>query len=250
MEFVVDSEEIQDDAAVLEMLAADLEPFYVPRLPYHNWDEHITDGLRIVSDLCEYETAHGKSINSLMAKIAYMGHDAGFGHDITDNKGEEVWQPYGSKEGYSAHIMGVLLKGYGFEDNFIDGVKTCIMFTQMGNQLPEDTDETIARTAEAVRTADLSNVFGPYKGFVVNSFKLMEEDRIYNRDRDLTEFKRITKFVLSNFLDLGFIPVGTCRSVDGLKNIDNFMKDSPSRLLRVVGDYANRFAGLVRKDAA
>lgn len=250
MEFVVDNGEIQDEAAILELLAGDLEPFYLPRLPYHNWDEHITDGLTIVRNFSEQEKAKGKPVNTFMAMVAYMGHDAGFSHDLAEEKGSESWQPYGSKEGYSTKIITELLTRYGCEPEFIEGVATCIMFTQMDSKLPENVSEEVACTAEAVRTADLSNVFGPYKGFVINSFKLMEEDRVYKRERDLSEFKKITKFVLTNFLSLEFIPAGTCRTVDGMKNIERFMKDSPSRLLRSVGDHANRFASLVRKDAA
>jgi hypothetical protein len=250
MEFVRDNDEIQDDAALLELLAGDLEAFYQPRLPYHNWDEHIQDGLVIARNLMEQETTKGRPINTLMGLVAYMGHDAGFPHDLGEEKGKETWQPYGSKEGYSAHIMRRLLTNYGCDEAFIDGVTTCIMYTQMGNELPEGVSEEVANTAEAVRTADLSNVFGPYKGFVMNSFKLMEEDRVYKRERDLSEFKKITKFVLTNFLSLEFRPAGACRTVDGMKNIERFMKDSPSRLLRSVGSHASRFAELVRKDAA
>jgi hypothetical protein len=124
------------------------------------------------------------------------------------------------------------------------------MFTKMGEQLPENVDEELANTAEAVRTADLSHIFGPYKGFVINSFKLMEEGRMYGREPVLAEFKNTTRFVLTNYLSLGFVPSGTCNIVDGMKNIERFGKDSPSRLLKVVGSQANRFASLVKREAA
>ena len=161
------NDEVQDEAGFLELLSSDLKPFYEPRLPYHNWDEHIEQGLGIIDNLCEQEKAKGNPINSFMAKVAYMGHDAGFPHDLIT---PDIWKKYGSKEGYSAHIMGVLLQNYGFEESYIRGVQTCIMFTKMGEQLPEDVDEELGNTAEAVRTADLSHVFGPYKSFVVDSF--------------------------------------------------------------------------------
>jgi hypothetical protein len=35
-----------------------------------------------------------------------------------------------------------------------------------------------------------------------------------------------------------------------MKNIERFGKDSPSRLLKVVGNQANRFASLVKREAA
>lgn len=247
MEFVKETNEIQNEAAFLELLAGDLEPMYEPRLPYHNWDEHIKSGMAQIDALCEEATQKGKPVNAFMAKVAYMGHDAGYSHDLLD---PEIWQPYGSKEGYSAHIMGVLLRGYDFDEPFIAGVQQCIMFTKMDETLPDEIDEELANTATAVRMIDLFNVFGSYKGFVINSFKLMEEDRIYGRDRSLKEFKQITKFVLSNFLDVDFLPVRDCRVVDGLHNVDRFVKDSPSKLLRVLGNYAGRFSGLIRKDAA
>ena len=182
-----------------------------------------------------------------MAKVAYMGHDAGSPHDLIT---PDIWEKYGSKEGYSAHIMGVLLQNYGFEESCIRGVQTCIMFTKMGEHLPEDVDEELSNTASAVRTADLSHVFGPYKGFVVDSFKLMEEGKMYGREPVLAEFKNITRFVLTNYLSLDFIPSGTCSIADGMKNIERFSKDSPSRLLKVVGSQANRFASLVKREAA
>jgi hypothetical protein len=247
MEFDTDNNEIQDVAAILELLASDLEPFYEPRLPYHNWDEHIQNGIIAVRNICEQEIADGKPINTLMAMISYMGHDAGYSHDIAD---PDVWLPYGSKEAYSAHITGELLNSYGFSEDFINGVKFCIMFTKMDATLPADLDEELANTAKVVRTADLFNIFGSYKGFVINSFKLMEEDKIYGREKNLREFKDVTKFVLNDFLEIGFTPAGSCKTIDGLKNIDRFVKDTPSKLLRAVGSQATRFAGLLRKDAA
>ena len=244
MEFVQDNAEVQDEAALLELLAGELRPFYEPRLPYHNWDEHIKGGLKIVTSLCEQEKASGKPINMFMAQVAYMGHDAGYPHDLVDTT---IWQPYGSKEGYSAHIMEVLLKQYDFDETFIEGVKTCIMYTKMDESLPTDLNEELLNTASAVRTADLSNVFGSYRGFVMNSFKLMEEDRVYGRIRDLGEFKKITKFVLGNFLDPSFSPAGNCKLVDGLGNVEQFVKDTPSRLLRRLGNQATRFSALLNK---
>ncbi len=241
------NDEGQNEARFLERLSSDLMPFYEPRLPYHNWDEHIEHGLGIIDTLCEQEKTKGNKINSFMAKVAYMGHDAGFPHDlITPN----IWEKYGSKEGYSAHIMDVLLQNYGFEESCIRRVQTCIMFTKMGEQLPENIDEELGNTAQAVRTTDLSHVFGPYKSFVVDSFKLMEEGKIYGREPVLAEFKNRTRFVLANYLSPNFIPSGTCSIVDGMKNIERFGKDSPSRLLKVVGNEANRFASLVKRKAA
>jgi hypothetical protein len=247
MEFVLENESAQDDAAVLELLAGDLEPFYMPRLPYHNWDEHIQGGMIALEGICQQDVLEGKPINSLMAKVAYLGHDAGFGHDLLE---PDVWEPYGSKEGYSAHIMGALLKSYGFDETFIGGVQTCIMFTKMDEKLPSGADEELANTAQAVRTADLYNVFGTYRGFITNSFKLMEEDRLYGRERSLREFKNISKFVLGNFLSADFTPSGKCTTAEGIKNIDRFVKDSPSHLLRALGKQASRFAGLLGKKAA
>lgn len=246
MEFVL-NDEVQDGAGFLELLSSDLKPFYEPRLPYHNWDEHIEQGLGILDNLCEQEKIKGNPINSFMAKVAYMGHDAGFPHDLIT---PDIWEKYGSKEGYSVHIMGVLLQNYGFEESCIRGVQTCIMFTKMGERLPEDVDEELSNTAKAVRTADLSHILGPYKDFVVDSFKLMEEGKMYGREPVLAEFKNITRFVLTNYLSFDFIPSGTYSIVDGMKNIERFGKDSPSRLLKVVGNQANRFASLVKKEGA
>jgi hypothetical protein len=246
MEFVL-NDEVQDGVGFLELLSRDLKPFYEPRLPYHNWDEHIEQGLGILDNLCEQEKIKGNPVNSFMAKVAYMGHDAGFPHDLIT---PDIWEKYGSKEGYSVHIMGVLLQNYGVEESCIRGVQTCIMFTKMGERLPEDVDEELSNTAKAVRTADLSHVFGPYKSFVVNSFKLMEEGKMYGREPVLAEFKNITRFVLTNYLSLDFIPSGNYSIVDGMKNIERFGKDSPSRLLKVVGNQANRFASLVKKEGA
>lgn len=247
VELVRANNESRDEEAFLELLAADLQPFYEPRLPYHNWDEHITSGLVAISKVCAQEAAKGKPINTFMARIAYMGHDAGYPQDLIE---PEVWQPYGSKEGYSAHIMGTLLKGYGFEDDFIDGVKACIMFTKLGETLPEDISDEPRNTAMAVRTTDLYNVFGSYKGFITGSFKLMEEDKIYGRERKLEDFKNVTKFVLSTYIDKDFIPAGICRLQDGRRNIERFMSDTPKHLLKTLGEQATRFAQFLNKDAA
>lgn len=247
MEFIKDNDEIQDEAAFLELLALDLKPFYEPRLPYHNWDEHIVSGMEVIAEVCSEAQTKGHSVNTFMAQVAYMGHDAGYPHDTIN---PDIWEEHGSKEAYSAHIMGVLLASYNVSPEFIDGVKTCIMFTKMDEQLPAHIDEELANTATAVRMTDLYNIFGSYKGFVINSFKLMEEDRIYGRERNLAEFKKITKFVLSNFLDVNFLPVGSCKVADALNNVERFTKDTPSKLVRVLGSYANRFASLLNKDAA
>ena len=241
------NEEVHDEAGFLERLSSDLKPFYEPRLPYHNWDEHIEHGLGIIDNLCEQEKAKGNPINSFIAKVAYMGHDAGFPHDLIT---PDIWKKHGSKEGYSTHIMDVLLQNYGLEESCIRGVQTCIMFTKMGEQLPEDIDKELGNTAKAVRTADLSHIFGPYKDFVIDSFKLMEEAKMYGRETVLAEFKDRTRFVLTNYLSLGFIPSGAYSIADGVKNIERFGKDSPSRLLKVVGNQANRFASLVKKESA
>lgn len=247
MKFVMSNEEVHDEAGFLERLSSDLKPFYEPRLPYHNWDEHIEHGLGIIDNLCEQEKAKGNPINSFIAKVAYMGHDAGFPHDLIT---PDIWKKHGSKEGYSTHIMDVLLQNYGLEESCIRGVQTCIMFTKMGEQLPEDIDKELGNTAKAVRTADLSHIFGPYKDFVIDSFKLMEEAKMYGRKTVLAEFKDRTRFVLTNYLSLGFIPSGAYSIADGMKNIERFGKDSPSRLLKVIGNQANRFASLVKRETA
>ena len=96
MEFIDAGNETRDEAAILELLQADLEPFYLPRLPYHNWDEHIQNGLSIVSNLTEAEKAKGNPVNSSMALAAYMGHDAGFSHDLGHQKGGEAWHCHAS----------------------------------------------------------------------------------------------------------------------------------------------------------
>lgn len=247
MEFVEKNNEIQDQQAFLELLASDLQPFYEPRLPYHNWDEHIVSGMEAITKVCSEAQAKGHPVNTFMAQVAYMGHDAGYPHDTIN---PDIWKEYGSKEAYSAHIMEVLLTTYKVSPAFIDGVRTCIMFTKMDEQLPEDIDEELANTATAVRMTDLFNVFGSYKGFVINSFKLMEEDRIYGRERNLAEFKKITKFVLTTFLDVKFLPISSCKVTDALSNVERFTKDTPSKLVRVLGSYASRFASLLNKDAA
>ena len=146
--------------------------------------------------------------------------------------------------------MDVLLQNYGLEESCIRGVQTCLMFTKMGEQLPEDIDKELGNTAKAVRTADLSHIFGPYKDFVIDSFKLMEEAKMYGRETVLAEFKDRTRFVLTNYLSLGFIPSGAYSIADGMKNIERFGKDSPSRLLKVIGNQANRFASLVKRETA
>ena len=247
MEFVAGTEETQDEAGFLELLANDLEPFQVPRLPYHNWDEHIQGGMAVIEKVCTDANAKGRKVNTFMTQVAYLGHDAGYAHDLLE---PDVWREHGSKEAYSAHIMGVLLHGYGMDDDFIAGVQTCIMFTKMDEQLPEDISEELADTAMAVRTVDLFNIFGSYRGFLINSFKLMEEDRIYGRERSLSDFKKVTSFVLGNFLDTDFIPSGNCQIVDALNNVERFMKDTPTRLQRVLGAYASRFSDFLQKDAA
>lgn len=247
MESIPDTSDTRDEVAFLLLLARDLEPLYEPRLPYHNWDEHIQSGLARIDALCDEAATNGKPVNRFMAKVAYMGHDAGYSHDLLQ---PDVWQPHGSKEGYSAHIMTEILTGYGFDDQFIAGVRQCIMFTKMDETLPDAIDEELANTATAVRMIDLSNVFGSYKGFIVNSFKLMEEDRVYGRERNLDDFKKITKMVLGNFLSVDLLPVHNCKAIDGFTNIDRFLKDSPAKLLRVLGSYASRFSGLIGKDTA
>lgn len=247
MEFVTLNNGTQDEAGFLERLSSDLKPFYEPRLPYHNWDEHIAQGLDFIDYLCAQEKIKGNPINTFMAKIAYMGHDAGFSHDLTT---PDICEKYGSKEAYSAHIISVLLQNYEVEESCIRDVQTCVIFTKMGEYLQEDLDQELSNTARAVRTADLFRVFGPYKYFVVDSFKLMEESKIYGREPVFEEFKNNTKFVLTNYLSPDFIPSGTCSIADGMKNIERFSKDSPSRLLKVVGNQANRFASLVKRESA
>lgn len=237
---------LQDEASFLAKLSADLKPFYEPRLPYHNWDEHIGQGLDVIGNLCAQEKTKGNPVNALMARIAYMGHDAGYSHDLIT---PDIWKKHGSKEGYSAHITGTLLQDYGFKKPYIRDVQTCILFTRAGEQLPENTDEELGNTARVVRTTDLSHVFGPYKHFVMNSFKLMEESRMYGREPILAEFKHATRLILTRYLSPDFIPAGTYSTTDGMKNIERFCADSPDHLLEVVGNQANRFANLVKKEA-
>ncbi len=246
MEFVELNNGVQDKAGFLERLSSDLKPFYEPRLPYHNWDEHIVQGLEFIDHLCAQEKIKGNSINAFMAKIAYMGHDAGYSYDL---RTPDIWEKYGSKEAYSAHIMGILLQNYGFEESCIRAVQTCIMFTKMGEHLPKDLDQQLSNTARAVRTADLFRVFGPYKDFVVDSFKLMEESKIYGRELVFEEFKTKTRLVLTNYLSPDFIPSGTCSIANAMKNIERFSRDSPNDLLKVVGNQANRFGSLVKGSA-
>jgi hypothetical protein len=248
MEFVQMSEAVQDDRATLELFAEAIRPFYEPRLPYHNWDEHVAGSIDTLWAICdEAEAERGIHIDRLKAGIAWLGHDAGYAHDLIS---PQAWEPYGSKEGYSAHITGGILRSFGMEEDFISDVQSIIV---CGTKLDEepDTNEAIAD-----RMTDLANIAGSYRGFIVNSFKLMEEDKIYGRERSLKEFKEITRFVLTKYLSIDFLPVdepheasgSSCFVVDARANIERFMGDTPEQLLRELGSHAKRFARLVSKD--
>jgi hypothetical protein len=248
MQLLAGFTESRDTDALLELFSGDIAPFYEPRLPYHNWDEHVVGGIDDLRRICDtaYEK-RGTTVARLKAGLAWLGHDAGYGHDLLE---PDIWQPFGSKEGYSVHITGELLSSYGCEPELIEDVGRIII---NGTQLDRKPD---SNEAVAVRMTDLANIAGSFQGFILNSCKLMEEDRIYGRQRTLSEFKSAAKTVLNSYLDADFVPVDSIEEPDGTacfvaaarRNIERFVLATPKGLIKELGAAASRFSGLLQRE--
>lgn len=146
---------MQDSA--IENAAAGL---YDPAMPYHNFNHAryvAGEGRRIV-EKCRQENI---SIDANAVYFAALLHDAGFHLD-------HARLGFDTKEAYSAHLAGELLRDAGFDDATIDRVRDAILATHYAAHCK--TNE-----AKAVRAADLSGLAADYRVFKINAQKLRKE---------------------------------------------------------------------------
>ncbi len=243
------SEEIKLDKEIetyeaLERLKTLAKPFMQPELPYHNWSGHILYSYNFALNRCaQYEKSGKINIDKLMVGSAVLFHDA--------NVAKELPKKYESKEAYSADIAGEVLSEINMSDQFIKGVRGCVLKTHL-DAIPETPEEKLTCMA------DIANVFGTYPGFLINSFRFYAETcQLAGTNISFRDYRRTSRQILTKYLskDLVIDEAVDCDVLvkpiyylDGFRNIERFTRASSSQLestLRSIGDSALNLIDLV-----
>lgn len=228
----------RDIDASISLICEAARPLMEPSLPYHNW-EHIQYSLGFAMSECDRLETIGVDINRLMVGAAIALHDSGIAHDLPPQ--------FQSKEEYSANNAAIILKGFGFDDPFIQGVKGCIIATSL-DATPKTNEEKITCLA------DIANIFGPYPGFILNSFRFYQELRaVYGQPQNLRDYKRSAAKILTTYISKDLTVEGDDQGVfdrpryeiDALKNIDRFLRASRKQLIAALGSQATSYMQLL-----
>lgn len=136
---------------------------YRPDLPYHNFGhaiEAVEHGRRIIA---RYR-AEGVRIDEETVYYALLFHDAGYQDDHRA-------LGFATKEAYSAHLAGEVLREFSVPARVIDKVAAAILSTH---------HDATCRTAEqkVVRAADLAGLAADYDEFRANTVKLWREHEL------------------------------------------------------------------------
>lgn len=179
-----DSIGIETRAAFEERIVSSLwrhteENYYRPpeEMPFHN-TEHFSFVHDRTVEYCDYVEQHGKKPDRFALRLAAILHDAGYYENLDEVNARLIRdglidKPLGSKEAYSAWIAEDILGSYQVDPATISRVKRMIMATNVNN-IPRTLNEKIL-----VR-ADLDNISGPKRPFVMNTLRLVREDEILN----------------------------------------------------------------------
>jgi hypothetical protein len=228
----------RDEAATAELFFNTVKPFYIPETDYHNFSEHIPEGLAEAMRLCDLAEAEGHKPNRFVVALAYIGHDPGFNHDLFSTFDSSKWE---TKEEYHAHITGSILRTMALEETTVHDVEKCIIGTNADA-------ETTTIEEEIVSMADVSNVASPYDNYVLKSCKFFRETVLRGADIDLTIFKATSDVVLGKY----FSRIKILKNLDkdeegksfverGYGNMSRFRAETPQMIARHLGEQAVKF---------
>ena len=159
-------------------LAMPAKRHYDSSLPYHNWD-HALEVAENACDLADRFAARGgKRLHPGVLATAGAWHDAGFAEDH-DALGFET------KEHYSAQLAADHLNECKRPPAFIEEVRTAILGT-----IHHAARDNLY--ALVLHRADIANIGGPYKPFMVSAYKLFMEARLRNSAVQFTSWRRST----------------------------------------------------------
>lgn len=198
-EIFVETREQFEERVVTSLMSQAERGLYKPpaEMPYHN-SEHMHFVHDRVVEYCDYVEGHGKRPDRFALRLAAVLHDASFHEDLSLvnqrllNAGR-ITKPLPSKEHYSAWLAEPLLESYGIEPKIIKKVQRLIKKTNVDYD-PRTLDEKIL-----VR-ADLDNISGPKKPFVMNTLKLVREAEILNGPKNPFERIAISYAVLNKYV--------------------------------------------------
>ena len=232
----------QDQAAQTLIFKELVWPFYEPETDYHNSHEHIEEGFLAAMSLCRKANDEGHEVDMLKVAIAYLGHDAGYNHDLFESYNPDKW---GLKENYHSYITVQLLLTMGFDKTFIGDIQSCILATAVHFEC-----QSIEQ--EITRLADTSNVPSPYENFVLKSCEFFKESLDKGARMDLNMFRSIASQVLSKYFsgikilkDLDKDETGKSLIERGYANIEKFSRETPESIIKMLGAHAARFTNVL-----
>lgn len=141
------------------------ESFYDPELAYHNFS-HIHYVFAAADQIIKRCKRNNVDVDETVVYLALLFHDAGFAEDHSA-------LGFDSKEAYSAHLSGEILKQHGYDTNTIDQVKQAILSTHCDVRCRTNEDRV-------VKAADLSGLADTYQVFLDNAMKLKLEYEHFN----------------------------------------------------------------------
>lgn len=147
-------------------------------MPFHN-TEHFSFVHDRAMQHCEYVEAHGKRPDRFAIRLAAILHDANYHENLAAANtrllyaAKSITKPFESKEAYSAWIAVNILSEHHVQPQTIRKVQQMILATNVNNMPRTLNDRILVR-------ADLDNISGPNRPFVINTLRLVREDEIMN----------------------------------------------------------------------
>lgn len=148
---------------------------YDERLQYHNFG-HVLRVLDAAEQLLVQCRSEGVAVDEEVVYYAILLHDAGFYED-------HAARGFDSKEAYSAHLAGELLRELGVAQDVTDRVQAAILATHIDARCHSNEDKL-------VRLADLHGLGGDYARFKQDTLDLKQEaEMMAGRRIDWEEWK-------------------------------------------------------------
>lgn len=168
----------------LHNLTATAANYYEASLPFHNFS-HATSAINYGKQIARLANS---PVNQDVIYYALLFHDAGF-------KESHEAQGYKTKEAYSAAIAERELAAAGVEAETVAQVVQAILATHINAECHSIEDQI-------VRLADIGNVGGDYKTFMIENRKAKaEHEQMTGRTIDWIQWRQHTASVLSHFLN-------------------------------------------------
>jgi len=190
---------------------------YDQHLPYHNFG-HVLRVMNAGEKILAQCRSEGVVVDEDVVYYAILLHDAGFQEDH-DALG------FASKEAYSAHLAGELLRKRHVGKDVVARVQDAILCTHVDARCTSNEDKL-------VRLADLSGMAADYPRFKADTLALKRESEMLNGDSiDWAQWKAQAGTRINDYLQQDLDLVSDYYDVDGNSVFRSKVQDNLESLM-------------------